>query len=79
MEFPQNIVTRMSEAIAAVIEEPTVQKQFTAVGIEFDKKSPQEFSAFVRAEVIKWAPLLRGSINPNQQRKQERGPSGTPI
>jgi len=77
--LPPSITTRMSEAIAAVIDDPTVQKRFTTAGFELDKKSPEEFSAFVRAEVIKWAPLLRGSINPKQQRKQERGPSGTPI
>ena len=68
----------MSEAIAAVIDDPTVQKRFTTAGFELDKKSPGEFSAFVRAEVIKWAPLLRNSINPKQQQKQ-RGPFGTPI
>jgi tripartite-type tricarboxylate transporter receptor subunit TctC len=77
--LPASIATRMSEAIAAVIDDPTVQKQFTAVAFVLDKKSPEEFSAFVRAEVIKWAPLLRGSINPKQQQKQKRGPSGTPI
>ena len=77
--LPASIATRMSEAIAAVIDDPTVQKRFATDGFELDKKSPEEFSAFVRAEVIKWAPLLRGSINPKQQRKQERGPSGTPI
>ena len=77
--LPPSITTRMSEAIAAVIDDPTVQKRFTTAGFELAKKSPEEFSAFVRAEVIKWAPLLKGSINPKQQRKQERGPSGTPI
>jgi tripartite-type tricarboxylate transporter receptor subunit TctC len=69
----------MSEAIAAVIDDPTVQNRFTTTGFELDKKSPEEFSAFLRAEVIRWAPLLRGSINPKQEQKQERGPSGTPI
>jgi tripartite-type tricarboxylate transporter receptor subunit TctC len=77
--LPASITTRMSEAIAAIIDDPMVQKRFTTVGFELDKKSPEEFSAFVRAEVIKWAPLLRGSVNPKQQRKQERGPPGTPI
>ncbi len=77
--LPPSITTRMNEAIAAVIDDPTVQKRFTTAGFELDKKSPEEFSAFVRAEVIKWAPLLRGSINPKQQQKQERRPSGTPI
>jgi tripartite-type tricarboxylate transporter receptor subunit TctC len=77
--LPASIATRMSEAITAVIDDPAVQKRFAADGFELDKKSPEEFSAFVRGEVIKWAPLLRGSINPKQQRKQERGPPGTPI
>jgi tripartite-type tricarboxylate transporter receptor subunit TctC len=77
--LPVSITTRMSEAVAAIIDDPMVQKRFTTVAFELDKKSPEEFSAFVRAEVIKWAPLLRGSINPKQQRKQDRGPSGTPI
>jgi tripartite-type tricarboxylate transporter receptor subunit TctC len=77
--LPASIATRMSEAITAVIDDPAVQRRFAADGFELDKKSPEEFSAFVRGEVIKWAPLLRGSINPKQQRKQERGPPGTPI
>jgi len=76
--LPAGITNRMSEAIAAVIDDPMVQKRFTTVGFELDKKSPAEFSAFVRAEVIKWAPVLRGSIEPKQPRKQP-GRSGTPI
>ena len=77
--LPASIATRMSEASAAVIDDPTVQMRFTTAGFEFDKKSPEEFSAFVRAEVIRWAPLLRGSINPKQPPKPKQGPSGTPI
>jgi tripartite-type tricarboxylate transporter receptor subunit TctC len=77
--LPASTTTRMNEAIAAVIDDPTVQKRFAAVAFELDKKSPEQFSAFVRAEVIKWAPLLRSSINPKQQQKQQRVPSGTPI
>jgi len=77
--LPASITRRMSEAIAGVIDDPVVQKRFTTFGFELDKKSPEEFSAFVRAEAIRWAPLLRGSNNPAQQQKQERRPSGTPI
>lgn len=76
--LPASITTRMSEAIAAVLDDPIVQEGLTTAAFELDKKSPEEFSAFVRAEVIKWAPLLRRSIEQKQQRKQP-GPSGTPI
>ena len=85
--LPVSIATRMSEAIAVVIDDRMVQERFTTFGFELDKKSPEEFSAFVRAEVIRWAPLLKGSINPKQERKQEqkqerkqeRRASGIPI
>src|SRR5262245_35273273 len=69
---PASVTARMSDAVAAVIDDPTVQRQFTVVAFELDKKSPEQFSAFVRAEVIKWAPLLRRSMNPKQERKQDR-------
>jgi Tripartite tricarboxylate transporter family receptor len=70
--LPASIATRMSEAIAAVIDDPVVQKRFATFGFELDKKSPEEFSAFVRAEVIKWAPLLEGSIAPRSNRESNR-------
>ncbi len=77
--LPASIATRMNEAIGTVIDDPTVRKQFATAGFELEKKSWEEFSAFVRAEAIKWAPLLRGSINPKQQQKKKQGPSGIPI
>jgi tripartite-type tricarboxylate transporter receptor subunit TctC len=87
--LPVSIATRMNEAMAVIIDDPMVQQQFTTFGFELDKKSPEEFSALVRAEVIRWAPLLRGSTNPKQEpkqeqkqkqeRKQERRASGVPI
>jgi tripartite-type tricarboxylate transporter receptor subunit TctC len=83
--LPASIATRMNAAIAAAIDDPAVQRRLvTTAGFELDKKSPEEFSAFVRAEVIKWAPILRAPTNPKQpspkqQRKQERRASVTPI
>jgi tripartite-type tricarboxylate transporter receptor subunit TctC len=82
--LPASIANRMNEAITAVIDDPAVQRRFMTAGFELDKKSPEEFSAFVRAEVLKWAPLLRAPTNPKQpnpkqQQKQERRASAAPT
>ena len=45
--LPASIAARMNEAIGAIIDDPTVRKQFATAGFELDKKSPEEFSAFV--------------------------------
>ena len=69
----------MNEAVGAVQDDRRSAERLMKAGLELDKKSPAEFSAFIRAEVLRWAPLVKPLMNPKQKQKQKGGPSGTPI
>jgi len=75
--LPATITTRMNEAVGAVQDDARSAERLVKAGLELDRKSPAEFSAFIRAEVLRWAPLVKPLMNPKQKQKQKGG--GTPI
>lgn len=59
---PKEIVARIHGAFARATEDPGVRKQLVNDGAEpHVSKSPEEFSAFVRGEVEKWAKVVKNA------------------
>ena len=56
---PREIVTRLNGEMRAVIEMPEVSKRFTDLGMEPMANTPEEFGAFVTAEIRKYHPLIK--------------------
>ena len=52
---PRPIVMRLNEEIRAAMASPDLAERFIALGLEPATSSPEEFSAFVKSEVAKWA------------------------
>jgi tripartite-type tricarboxylate transporter receptor subunit TctC len=56
---PRRIVTRLNEALVRVVRSPEIQKQFALLGADAVGSSPEEFAAFVRRDMEKYAKVVR--------------------
>jgi tripartite-type tricarboxylate transporter receptor subunit TctC len=58
---PPDIVKRLNAEIVKIINMPDVQKKLIELGAEPVGNSPEEFSAFVKTEVVKWGEVVKKS------------------
>lgn len=58
---PPDIVKRLNTEIVKIINMPDVQKKMIELGAEPVGNSPEEFGAFVKAEVAKWGDVVKKS------------------
>ena len=58
---PAAIVQRLSGEIAAIVRLPEVRAQFDKLGAEPVGNTPAEFTAFTKAELLKWAGIVKRS------------------
>ena len=56
---PKEIVARLYEEIARILAQPDVRERLLAMGLEPVGNSPDQFAAYLRAEVAKWAKVVR--------------------
>ncbi len=56
---PRDIVKRMSEEIGSIIRSDETRARFDAMGIFGAGGTPEEFDAFIAAEIIKWAKVIK--------------------
>jgi tripartite-type tricarboxylate transporter receptor subunit TctC len=55
---PRPILDRLSAQARAVIAEPEINNRIRELGAEPSGNSPDEFMAFIRAEIAKWGPVV---------------------
>jgi tripartite-type tricarboxylate transporter receptor subunit TctC len=61
-DTPQPIVERLNEAINKALDDPAVFKRLQEAGIDPTPGStPKQAAAFVKAELAKWAPIIKAS------------------
>ena len=59
---PREIVSRYHAEIVKAIGSPEVKARFANVGLDpVTSASPDQFAGFIRAEIIKWAPVVKAS------------------
>lgn len=56
---PRDIVARLNAEIARIVRTPEVGHQFSAQGVEAATSTPEEFAAIIRADLAKWAKVIR--------------------
>jgi tripartite-type tricarboxylate transporter receptor subunit TctC len=56
---PKRIVARLNEAVVKVVRSPEIQSQFAALGADAVGNSPEEFAAFVRRDMEKYARVVK--------------------
>ena len=59
---PQPIVDRLSAAVQKAMDDPMVIKRLQDVGVDpTPGRGPKETTAFIKAELAKWAPIIKAS------------------
>jgi len=58
---PREIVSRLHSEVVRVLRTPEVRDQLTSQGADIVGNSPEEFAAWIRAEVKKWAEVVKVS------------------
>ena len=58
---PRDIVEKLNAEMRKAVEEPEVRERFVAVGGEARPMTPEELGDFVKAEIEKWAKVVKAS------------------
>ena len=58
---PATIVARLNREIVAILHLPDVVERLSGQGAEAVGSTPEEFAAYIRAETVKWARVVRES------------------
>ena len=56
---PQSLLTRLSTEIARILQLPDVRDRMLALGAEPAPNTPDEFDAYIRAEVAKFRKIVQ--------------------
>ena len=56
---PKPVIDRLSREAAAAVRRPEIRERFVQLGIEPVGNTPAEFTQFLRAEVGKWAKVIK--------------------
>jgi tripartite-type tricarboxylate transporter receptor subunit TctC len=59
--LPKNLVAKINGDITAVLDTPDMKQRLEKLGADPAPQSPEDFSKFVRAEVEKWAKVVKES------------------
>ena len=58
---PREIIGRLNTAVSNAVQMPDVRQKFMAQGAETMSGTPEQVAAYVRAEVAKWAKVVKAS------------------
>lgn len=59
--LPREIVTRVARAVRDTLARPEVRQRFAQTGSGVIERGPEDFSAFVAAEIARWTPVIKAS------------------
>jgi tripartite-type tricarboxylate transporter receptor subunit TctC len=58
---PKDIIATLYRAVTAALGDPEVRQQLATLGVDIAGDTPDEFSAYIRAEIPKWAEVIKAS------------------
>ncbi len=58
---PPEIVRRWNAEVMRIMRSPDIQARLPVDGARFTPNTPEQFSAFVKSEIAKWAPVVKAS------------------
>jgi tripartite-type tricarboxylate transporter receptor subunit TctC len=56
---PNEIVQKLNTDIVKILNDPQVKEQFAKIGAEPQPSTTQQYGAFIRAEIAKWAEMVK--------------------
>jgi tripartite-type tricarboxylate transporter receptor subunit TctC len=58
---PRPIVTALNKALTGFLAEPATRRHFLKLGMQPLSSTPEELGAYIRAEITKWAPIIKAA------------------
>lgn len=58
---PHEIIGRLNRESLAILGMPKIKEVLAGGGVEVVRSSPEEFAAYIRAETVKWAKVVKGA------------------
>ena len=58
---PRSIVVKLNQDFAATLKLPDTSERLAALGFDPISNTPEEFAAYVKAEVVKWGKVIKDS------------------
>ncbi len=58
---PNDVIATLHRAVVAALDDPAVRKELTTLGVDIQADTPEEFSAYIKAEIPKWAEVIKES------------------
>jgi tripartite-type tricarboxylate transporter receptor subunit TctC len=58
---PADVIDTLNRATVEALNDPAVRKSLTDLGVEVGASTPQEFSAYIKSEIPKWAAVIKAS------------------
>jgi len=55
----KNIVSRLNTEIARALAQPDMNERFVAQGVDLQSSTPEQFSALIRTELVKWRKVVK--------------------
>jgi tripartite-type tricarboxylate transporter receptor subunit TctC len=58
---PREVIVRLHMATVEALKDPVVRKSLGDLGVDIAGNSPEEFAAYIKAEIPKWTAIVRAS------------------
>lgn len=58
---PEPIIRRINADVVAILRQPAMIERITGMGAVADPNTPEEYAAFIRAEIAKWREVARAA------------------
>jgi tripartite-type tricarboxylate transporter receptor subunit TctC len=58
---PSDIVRRWNTEVTRIMQSPDIQARLPNEGARYSPNTPEQFAAFVKSEIAKWAPVVKAS------------------
>ena len=58
---PKVVVATLHRAVVEALKDPGVQRKLTDLGVDISPDMPEEFAAYIKSEILKWAAVIKAS------------------
>jgi tripartite-type tricarboxylate transporter receptor subunit TctC len=58
---PKPVITRLHADIVKALQHPDVKQRLTGIGFDVVGSTPEEFAAYIKSEIQKWAKVVKAS------------------
>jgi tripartite-type tricarboxylate transporter receptor subunit TctC len=58
---PREVIARLHKEVVAILRTPDIRERLAKDGAEVVASSPEEFDAYIRAEAVKWAKVVKSA------------------